>query len=96
MHGHRFRTLTAQAAAPIDGADAKQSIQVFLYYFLPETLFYFDSGAGIDELLLNRLRFILAHAFFHVLGRAIYQVFGFFQAQAGDFANGFDDVNFVY
>src|SRR5215472_7969708 len=52
-------------------------------------------GAGLFELLLDRRGFVLVHAFLDGLGRAVHQVLGFLQAQAGDFANRLDDVNLV-
>jgi len=61
----------------------------------PDFLFHFDGGARIDELLLDRLRFFLAHAFLHRLRRAVHQVLRFLQPEAGHFANGLDDVDLV-
>ena len=58
-----------------------------------EELLDFDSGARVDELLLDRLGFFLADAFLDRLGSAVDQVLGLFQAEAGDFANGLDDVD---
>src|ERR1035441_3966314 len=58
-------------------------------------LLHFDRGAGVDELLLDRLRLFLADAFLHRLGSAIDQVFGFLQTEAGDFANSLDHVDFI-
>src|SRR5713101_5151834 len=49
-----------------------------------------DFGARVLELLLDRGGFVLVHAFFHRLRRAVHQVLGLFQAQAGHFADGFD------
>src|SRR4051794_8707756 len=61
----------------------------------PAGLFHFDSRAGVDELLLDGCGFVLADAFLYRLGSAIHQVLGFLQAQAGDFANRFDDVDLI-
>src|SRR5437763_102009 len=52
-------------------------------------------GARFLELLLNRRGFVLVDAFLDGLRRAIHQVLGFFQAQAGDFADRLDDVDLV-
>src|SRR5277367_3221965 len=60
-----------------------------------EKLLNFNSGASVDELLLDRLSFFLADAFLDGLGSAVDQVLGFFQAEAGDFANGLDDIDLV-
>src|SRR5467141_4477558 len=54
-----------------------------------------DLGAGLFELLLDRSGFVLVNAFLDGLRRAIHQVLGFFQAQAGDFADRFNDVDLV-
>src|ERR1700688_564557 len=55
----------------------------------------FDLGARFLELLLDGRRLVLAHAFLHGLGRAIDEVLGFLQAEAGDFAHGLNDVDLV-
>ena len=55
----------------------------------------FDCRACVGELLLDRLRLFLGHALFHVLGGAIHQVLGFFQAQAGDFTYRLDHIDLV-
>src|SRR5690348_16438542 len=52
-------------------------------------------GARFLELLLDGRGFVLVDAFFYGLGRAIHQILGFFQAQAGDFADRLDDVDLV-
>src|SRR6201989_3047617 len=59
------------------------------------SLLDFDFGAGFFELLLDGGGFVLADAFLDGLGRAIDEVLGFFQAEAGDFANRLDDVDLV-
>src|SRR5215469_130207 len=58
-----------------------------------EPLLYFDRRARFGELLLDILGLFLRDAFFHRLGRAVDQILGFLQAQAGDFTNRFDDVD---
>src|SRR5271169_1096384 len=62
-------------------------------YRLP--LLDFDLGSGVFELLLDRGRLVLVDALFDSLGGAIHQVLGFLQAQAGDFADSLDHVDFV-
>src|SRR5258708_19356766 len=54
-----------------------------------------DLGASLFELLLDGGRFVLVDAFLDGLRRAIHKVLGLFQAQAGDFADRFNDVDFV-
>src|SRR6267154_1008873 len=54
-----------------------------------------DLGAGFFELLLDRSGFVLVDAFLDGLRSAIHQVLGFFEAQAGDFADRFNDVNLI-
>jgi hypothetical protein len=44
---------------------------------------------------LDGFGFVFTHAFLDRLGCAVDQVLGFFQAEAGDFTNGFDDVDLV-
>src|SRR6267378_1475562 len=61
----------------------------------PVKLLYLDLGAGLFELLLDSGRFVLVDAFLDGLRRAIHEVLCFFQAQAGDFADRFNDVDFV-
>ena len=58
-------------------------------------LFHFDNGARIGELLLDGLGLFLGNALFYALGRSVDQFLGFFQAQAGDFANGLDHIDLV-
>src|ERR1700730_17962132 len=58
----------------------------------PTYLLDFDFGAGFFKLLLDSRRFVLVNALFDGLGRAVDQVLGFFQAQAGHFANRLDAV----
>src|SRR5882757_703164 len=55
----------------------------------------FDLGAGLFELLLDGGRFVLINAFLDGLWSAVNEILGFFQAQAGDFANRLDDVDLV-
>src|ERR1700682_6487258 len=52
-----------------------------------------DFSAGLFELLLDRSGFVLVDAFLDGLRSAIHQVLGFFEAQAGDFANRFNNVD---
>src|SRR6202165_6246597 len=54
-----------------------------------------DLGAGLFELLLDRSGFVLVDAFLDGLRSAIHQVLGFFEAQAGDFTDRFNDVDLV-
>ena len=58
-------------------------------------LLHFDRGSRLGELLLDGLGFFLVHALFHGLGRAVHQVLGFFQAQAGDFTDSLNHVDLV-
>src|SRR5207249_9562354 len=53
-------------------------------------LFHFDSRTGIGKFLLDALGFVLGDALFYSFGGAIHQVLGFFQAQAGYFADRLD------
>src|ERR1700730_12746207 len=62
---------------------------------LPTALFHFDFGAGIFKLFLDGGGYVLVHAFFDRFRRAIDQILRFLQSEAGDFADRFDDVNFV-
>src|ERR1700674_794311 len=61
----------------------------------PSKLLDLDLGAGLFELLLDGGRFVLVDAFFDGLRSAIHQVLSFFEAQAGDFADRFNDVDLV-
>ena len=58
-------------------------------------LLHFNGCAGIRELFPDGLSFVLADAFLNRLRRAVHQVFGFLQAQAGHFANNLNDIDFV-
>src|SRR5579864_6507145 len=60
-----------------------------------ERLLHFYRRPGVGELLLDSLSLFLIDAFLDWLGGAIHQVLGFFEAQAGYFANGFDHVDLV-
>src|SRR5258706_6202100 len=53
-------------------------------------LLQFDSRALFLQPLLDRLGLILRDPFLHVTRGTIHQVLGFFQTQAGDFANRLD------
>jgi len=59
------------------------------------SLFHFDGRASLSELLLDGLRLFLGDAFLNALWRSIHQFLGFFQAQAGDFADRLDDIDLV-
>src|ERR1700687_5654039 len=61
----------------------------------PPSLFHFDGSAGVCKLLLNGFRLVLVDALFNGLGSAIHQVLGFFQAQAGNFADGLDYIDLI-
>jgi len=56
-----------------------------------EGLLEFDLGASFFQFLLGGFCICFGRAFFDGFGCAVDQVFGFFQAQAGDFAHGLDD-----
>ena len=58
-------------------------------------LFHFYGCASLGELLLYSLGLFLGNALFHVLGRSVDQFLGFFQAQAGDFADGLDYIDLI-
>ncbi|KFM83840.1 hypothetical protein DJ90_5575 [Paenibacillus macerans] len=57
-------------------------------------LFYFYSCACFFQFCFDAVCFFFAHFFFQRLRSVVYQVFGFFQAEARDFANHFDNVDF--
>src|SRR5688572_9182502 len=54
-----------------------------------------DLGADFLELLLDRFGLVLRHAFLDRLGRALDEILGFLQPQAGDFADDLDDLDLV-
>ena len=54
-----------------------------------------DLGADLVELLLDRLGLVLGHAFLDRLGRALDEVLGFLQTEAGDLADDLDDLDLV-
>src|SRR5205085_601587 len=54
-----------------------------------------DLRADFFELLLDGLGLFLGHAFLDRLGRALDEILGFLQAQAGDFADDLDDLDLV-
>src|SRR5437870_8949496 len=58
-------------------------------------LLQFDGRALRFELLLDFLGFLLGHAFLHGAGRALHQVLGLLQAQAGDRPDLLDDLNLL-
>src|SRR5581483_10011667 len=60
-----------------------------------KSLFHFHGGAGVGKLLADVLRLFLADAFLNRLGRAVYQVLGFLQAEVGDLAHRLDHVDLV-
>src|ERR1700685_2871542 len=55
----------------------------------------FDHRASVRKLLLDGLGFLFGNALFYRLGRSVNQLLGFFQAQAGDFADSLDHVDLV-
>jgi len=59
------------------------------------TLFNLDRSADFLDLLLDFGGFLFGNGFFNRFGHAFHQIFGFFQAQAGDGANDFDDLNLL-
>src|ERR1700722_2165056 len=63
--------------------------------FEPAPLLHFNGRPGIGELLPDGFRLVLAHAFLDRFGRAVHEILGVLQAQAGDFANRLDDVDFI-
>src|SRR2546430_3973346 len=58
-------------------------------------LFHFYGSPSISELLPYGLRFFLGDTLFHCFWRAIHQVLGFLQAQAGDFAYRLDYIDLI-
>src|SRR5688572_30141578 len=61
----------------------------------PHTSLDLRSGACFFQLLLDRVRVGLRHAFLDGRRNAFDQVLGFLEAQAGDFADDLDDANLV-
>ncbi len=61
----------------------------------PQRLLDFDVGAGFFELGFDLGRFVLGHSLLDRVGSTVDQVFGFFEAQAGDGADFFDDVDLL-
>ena len=61
----------------------------------PDLLLDLDLGAGLVELLLDRLGVGLGDALLDGLGRAVDQVLGLLEAEVGDLADGLDDVDLV-
>ena len=55
----------------------------------------FDSCASLGELLLDCRGFFLVHTLLDRLGGAIDEVFGLLETEAGDLANGLDDIDLV-
>ena len=62
---------------------------------LTQVLLELDLGASFFQLLLSVFSISFGQAFFNSLRSTVNQVFGFFQAQTGDFAHDFNDANFV-
>src|SRR5690606_3336501 len=60
-----------------------------------EVLLDLDLGAGFLELLLDVLRLGLADAGLDLLGRAVDEILGVLQAEAGDLADDLDDADLV-
>src|SRR5688572_2480373 len=58
-------------------------------------LLNFDCCAGFSEFLLNVFCFVFGYAFLNRLRSRLNQILGFLQSKAGNFANGFDDADFV-
>src|SRR5580704_6185562 len=58
-------------------------------------LFHLYDCTSLSELLLDGLGFFLGNTFLNVLRRSVDQFLGFFQAQAGHFADGLDHVDLV-
>src|SRR5579872_285645 len=54
-----------------------------------------NSSASFRELLLNGLRFFLGDTFLDALGGAVDQILGFFQAEAGHFADSLDYIDLI-
>src|SRR5450759_2611880 len=54
-----------------------------------------DGGPSVCKLLLDGLGLVLGHALFDGLWRAVHQILGFFQPQAGNLAHGLDDIDLV-
>src|ERR1700733_5276065 len=61
----------------------------------PWQLFYFDGGAGVHELLLDRLRLVLINALFDGLRSGLHQVLRFLQAKAGNFTYHLDYIDLI-
>src|SRR5690242_21494101 len=57
------------------------------------TLYDFSSRTSFGELFLNSFSVSLGNTFLDRLGRAIHQIFRFFQAQSGNRAHNLDYVN---
>ena len=64
-------------------------------FLQPGTLLDFSNRASVNQLLQRSVGIRLGNAFLDVLWRAINQVLGFFQAQAGNGANCLDYVHLV-
>ena len=56
-------------------------------------LFQFYFCANFFQLLLDRFRFFLFHAFFYVGRSSVYQFLRFFQSQAGNFSYRLDNLD---
>src|SRR4029077_11419221 len=61
----------------------------------PPRLLHLDDRALRFELLLDLFGFLLGHAFLHGAGRALHQVLGLLQAQAGDRPDLFDHLDLL-
>src|SRR6476661_6518778 len=62
---------------------------------IADCLLHFHRSALILELLLELCRLILGDAFLHGLAAGLDEVLGFLEAEAGDGANLFDDVDLL-
>ena len=59
-------------------------------------LLQLDGSASFFELLLQLLGFVLCNAFLYGFRRSFDEVFSFFQAQASDGTDFFNDVDFLF
>ena len=85
----------ARGGRPTPGAERPRSFETAYFTSYLTSLLNFHARASVYEFLLNGRRLVLGHAFFYRLGRAVHQVLGFFQAQAGDFTNRLNHVDLV-
>ena len=62
----------------------------------PSGLLDFDVSADFNQLCFDLFSFGFGNAFFDSFATGFNQIFSFFQAQAGDGADFFDDVDFLF